>query len=776
VLEAFLPLVGIGSLGGIVLAARRAPSVVAARSKPVVWAVAGLAAVGGALAPPAPTGIGPFDLVLRAGFAVVCAVAGSRARRWAWMVASAVAALGAPNEPWAVLAFAALGVTVGSLLGGGRARGRVLGALVGGAVAQVLLRLSISHRLGVTAGLGVVAMAVLAGSGIGQTRRRWRRRLEAVAAGVGVLGALAVAGAVAAALEARPSAELGVAEAQAGVAAAEQGNAPVAVDDLARAQGDLARASSELDAWWAQPGRLVPVLSQNEHALQVLSSEGERVASSAVDLATAARAATVGSSVGSVPISQLAGLARPIGASLALARRASSALGGIGSPWLVGPVSSRLDELSAKVSSLAAAERELELASRVGPSLLGSDGPTRYLLMVQDPVELRGGGGVIGDEGVIVADHGRLSLQSIETTPVPSRAELQVPQAAAAWGAEEGFDLARYPQDDSFSPDFPTDARLAEQSATQLGLPPVDGVISVDPAGLAALLQLTGPVQVPSWPVPLTADNAVPILLHEQYLAFRGEARLDFLTGAAEAVFHRLSQASLPPPTTLARVLSAAVSGKHLLLFSNSAQRERLLRALGVSGAMAPVRGDFLEVAVQDAAADKIDWYLRRSTTDQVRYDPSTGEVQSTLTLRFANLAPSSGRPSYVIGAGGTSHLLVTVYTPLHFVSGLDGSRTLLVGSARVMGRFAYSASIEVPPGGSETLVLHLADYLGSGARYHLRLAEQPAVAPDGVSLTVEPTSGWRATTTSGATLSASRAHFAGGLVDGHSLSVGFSS
>ena len=35
--------------------------------------------------------------------------------------------------------------------------------------------------------------------------------------------------------------------------------------------------------------------------------------------------------------------------------------------------------------------------------------------------------------------------------------------------------------------------------APKAGLPKVDGVMSVDPAGLAALLQLTGPVQVDDW-------------------------------------------------------------------------------------------------------------------------------------------------------------------------------------------------------------------------------------------------------------------------------------
>ena len=41
----------------------------------------------------------------------------------------------------------------------------------------------------------------------------------------------------------------------------------------------------------------------------------------------------------------------------------------------------------------------------------------------------------------------------------------------------------------------------------------------VDPLAVAALLKAIGPVSVPSWPVPISAENAASVLLHEQYVA-----------------------------------------------------------------------------------------------------------------------------------------------------------------------------------------------------------------------------------------------------------------
>ena len=42
-------------------------------------------------------------------------------------------------------------------------------------------------------------------------------------------------------------------------------------------------------------------------------------------------------------------------------------------------------------------------------------------------------------------------------------------------------------------------------------------MVTIDPYGVAGLLELTGPVTVPDWPEPLTADNAAQVLLFEQY-------------------------------------------------------------------------------------------------------------------------------------------------------------------------------------------------------------------------------------------------------------------
>jgi hypothetical protein len=48
-------------------------------------------------------------------------------------------------------------------------------------------------------------------------------------------------------------------------------------------------------------------------------------------------------------------------------------------------------------------------ASERGPSIFGWNGPRRYLVLTQDPAEIRPTGGFIGSYGIVAFDRGRIT-------------------------------------------------------------------------------------------------------------------------------------------------------------------------------------------------------------------------------------------------------------------------------------------------------------------------------------------------------------------------------
>lgn len=741
------------------------------------WAIgllASLAALVGLFATSAPTGLLPWDRILEGAFAAGATWAGSRSRRWARLSAASLATLGSAGSAGSLFAFAALGLAIGATRLDKRSS--LTGALTGALAAQAFLRLAWPQRGLTTAMFALAGLAVLVGSALRQSRSKQRKRiLEAVGAlgivgvGFGALGALA-------AVQARPADERGLAAARAALAASKSGDTAAATSAINHAADLFGQAQTDLSPWWAAPARLVPVVGPNFRAIADMSGWAATVSSDLANLSvTRQSSSTAGRQ--SV-IARLASMAHPIAQLATDLRSAQGSVDGLQSPWLLPPIADRVRMVRSKLDPLGTHADAVAKAATALPSLLGANGPRRYLLVVQDPVEARGAGGVIGDVGVITADHGHLTLSHLTAVTGLNPPGVRVSGPGVKLALSQGMDLRTSPQDATFSPDFPTDARLMEQIYPQLGTGAVNGVISLDPQALASLLKLTGPIKLSEWPVPLTSANAVPILLNQQYLVLHGDARVSFLLHAARTIFDHFLSRSSPSPLAATTAITTPMRDGHLLVYLNQPSVEHALRSLGVSGALPPVKQDFLQVVTQDASSNKIDWYLRRSITYRVHYNPATGQETARLGITLTNHAPSAGLPPYLIGGQyggappGTSQLLVSVYSPLGYIGGTGMGQPLLMSSQYYRGRHLYSQLVSIPPGGTVHWNIDLAGSIKPGNSYRLRLGEQPLVWPDHFAASVSVPAGF--TAPAGAPKSQSVAQFVASTIRSMVLATSF--
>jgi len=92
-------------------------------------------------------------------------------------------------------------------------------------------------------------------------------------------------------------------------------------------------------------------------------------------------------------------------ASIATARRTLAAI----PDGLVGQVESIRDAMTERIDTYGPLlDTYVEVSAQL-PAILGLDGPRRYLVLTQDPSELRPGGGFIGSFGIIAFDRGRIT-------------------------------------------------------------------------------------------------------------------------------------------------------------------------------------------------------------------------------------------------------------------------------------------------------------------------------------------------------------------------------
>jgi hypothetical protein len=721
-------------------------------SAALIGALAIAAAVGAVLAGTEPTGSAPADAALPALFAAGLTIAASVARRWTWLVLAAAAAALARSRVELVVAAISVLAAFTSVLR--REREPVVGAFVAATAVQVFLRGPSYGFQGLPSVVVAVVVGAVCVSAWRVSPRRTRRVTAWAAVGVCVFATLASVGLGVSALSGRSRMIDAVADAEAGLSAAKHGNQDEAVARLTAARTGFEDAEAGFTSPWALPSRSLPIVGQHASAMTTMAQAGAAVTSSAVTAADSAPYRDIKPAGGRVDLALLAEMEQPVAEAAASLDEVETELRDAGSPWLLAAVADPLDDLAAEVRD---AQPDAALAAdalRVVPGMIGADGPRHYLVVFGTPSESRGLGGFIGAYGELTANGG-----AVDFTGSGRTSDLVDPrglQNRTLSGPEEflqrygRFRPERYFQNLTVSPDFPTDASVIAEMYPQTGGPPLDGVLYVDPYGLAAFLKLTGPVEVEGLPAPLTAENAAQFLLLDQYLLYPNtEERSDLLFEALDSTFSALTERDLPGPGEAADALAPAVRSGRLFFTAFEPGPQQLLTSLGATGAFPEnPDGDLLSVRVSNAGPNKIDAYLERDIDYDVTYNPSTGVVEAKATITLRNTAPASGLPHYVIGNSstraqvpgppeGTNLTWLSVYSPLDLTSAEVDGTAVPVQIERELGVRVYSSDLQIPPGSEVTLVLELNGEIAVGDDYDLVMVQQPLVNNDSVLVNV---------------------------------------
>lgn len=558
---------------------------------------------------------------------------------------------------------------------------------------------------------------------------------------------------------------------RAALASAQRGDQAAAAASFDRAARGFARERRRLDGRFTSLGLAVPGLASNLRAARVLVDIGADLSRVGGGVARAADPEHLRVSGGQVPLQEVTRVAPELGRGARALRAAQQRMHGVGATYLLPPIRSAVDELSARLDGATRDADQAARAAELVPAMLGGEGTRRYFLAVQNNAELRATGGFIGNWGELVAEGGRVRLERFGRTAELNRGVVgngddSVPAPADFLRRYQRFEFATTWQNVNMSPDFPTVARVIGELYPKSGGRTIDGVIAVDPLGLAAILRLTGPVPVAGWPQPLSSANVVDVTLRDAYERYPDIRRVDFLGDVARATWRALTTADLPKPADIAKVLGPAAQRHHLLFYPFRPREAELLEDLGATGGVRPVRSDGFVLTTQNAGANKADYYLRRSVGLDIRLEPIAGResrtptrsvVSTKLRVELRNQAPSQGsilalRPSSPEFAFGENRSFVSIYTPHGFdAARLNGAATGLE-SATELGRWVYSKFVSVPAGGVAVLELQLSGTarLGPGGWYALDLDRQATVAPDDVIARITVPSGWRIAETRG--------------------------
>ena len=720
------------------------------RDLPIVWGLAVAAGVGAAFAGCAPTGQPVFDAVLTGLVDVFTVWLGASASWWSLCAAGFLAALLAGTPLGAAGAvFTAL---IGMYLGNQRRNLAWARSLAVAVLVQVLLRLAVDPFFGFSA---LIAGTVLLGLwGLCATRRRHvvRQRLRLgvyIAGGVAVAALILFAGRVS---FVRSDLDGGYKAVLDGLSQLQDGDSRSAATTLHTAAEHLAAVGDAADSVWTQPARLLPVAAQHRNALANVVAEAADAAEAAPSALDVVDLDSLTIEHGIIDVTAIAALADPLADLYTAVDHLRGALDDADSPWLLGPVADRLHTYQRRAEQAAEQARASAAAALVGPELLGASEKRTYLVGFVSPAEARGAIGMMGNYAVITIDDGMISRSEFGRTNTLSNeidtvggVDLDITDEFASRYASYGLDAEGRASHSmwsnvTMSPDVPTVASVMAQLWEGTGHGAVDGVFLIDPAGLAALLRATGPVQVEGLERPLDGGNVERYLYIDQYKSDTPE-RADLLEKVATATLDAVLDGQLPAPQQLARLLGPAATGGDLVGWATRPEEQELMRLIGMDGALPVPNGrDLIAVVNNNASANKIDSFLQRTIAYDAEVRGQT--VNATVTITLRNGAPASGYPTYVIGSEfldipvGTNRTLLSVYTPLvRTTATLDGESVGLSNSTE-MGSNVYTLRLDLAPGQTRTVVIALTGTVGEG-RYELVVRPQPLASEDTYSIHV---------------------------------------
>lgn len=488
---------------------------------------------------------------------------------------------------------------------------------------------------------------------------------------------------------------------------------------------------------------LFPIVRQNVHALRstvdlslAMVNGGRRVLDAAAPLAGPNGQVQVPLRTGQIPLPVIVRSRREVQDLAAVLPGPSEQPD---TRFVVGPLAHIHRRIFAE-----AAKRKVQFDS-VGAGLqlledmAGANGPRRYLIAVANTAEMRGSGGMILSYAVLSSQDGKFTLDA--NGPID---DLLLDQPAPVRGEPADY-LTRYAdleptlrwRNANLSADFTAVGPVLEAMYQKATGKTADGVIQIDPQGLAAILRGIGPVEVPELGV-ITADNVVAITLNDAYTRFPNRSiRREFLASVAEVVFNKLVTGDYPTLRPLATSLIRVAPGRHILMHTIQEDGQRAAVQLGVDGGLPRPELDQANLTVQNFGGNKLDYYLDSSLeiTGSRRPD-EPGNVKARITL--TNTAPADGTPPYIFGPllptfeRGEYRGLVTLYLPrgTRLVGSSGGP---VIGEPSLSGeegRSVVSFGVSVKAGEARVVTLELALPSRPKRGYVWEFVPQPRVRP----------------------------------------------
>jgi len=287
------------------------------------------------------------------------------------------------------------------------------------------------------------------------------------------------------------------------------------------------------------------------------------------------------------------------------------------------------------------------------PDTLGVDGRKRYLVLLQNPSEIRSTGGWISSYAIVGIEGGQIrELKVDDIYELDGELKNQGKFFDPPTDMQEALEIDLFsPSLSNWEPNFPDAAKEAEFFVKEAGVArSIDGVMTIDIFFLQDLLDLWGGINIPGERDLITSDNIYEkvFFLHERFTPGQSQ-KATFLTKLADEVIKRIASSDFEENSQVFNSILNSLERKNMLLYFNNINAQRYFSQRGWAGELLAQKHNFSPSPVEwNWGANKANLYLEREQRIKAEIlSLSEIEIQYSLTLRNNSVSENYPQGEY---------------------------------------------------------------------------------------------------------------------------------
>jgi Protein of unknown function (DUF4012) len=302
------------------------------------------------------------------------------------------------------------------------------------------------------------------------------------------------------------------------------------------------------------------------------------------------------------------------------------------------------------------------------PKLSGYKEPKRYLVLLQNNMEIRPTGGFIGSLGLMTFTDGKMTEFIIQDVYEPDgqlKGHVDPPNPIRELLGSEHW----YLRDSNWDPDFKISGTKAAWFYEKETGTKVDGVVGLSAPVIVDLLRSTGPIELPDYNDRISADNFFgKSLYYSQGNFFPGSTqKKDFLGTLSRALMTKLTSEKNNNAALLFTGLTSAIEKQNIQFVFFDSELQSLVEHFGWAGRKVftgsciyrqevECFSDPLGVVEANLSVSKVNYFIKREIKREITVD-ANGALSEILTIRLHNTAPSGGEAG--VGDGYRTYMQI---------------------------------------------------------------------------------------------------------------------